>query len=123
MQAVSRTLYEETTFDQAKVTSVDWRSYPILTFPDAPVLEIDLMGSPRDSRWERRGGSRLCLQAIGNAGVRCGRRAHAPRAADGRACPRCARAGGKLDLHELSVASVAPSGVAGIVRPAKVVPY
>ncbi len=48
MQAVSRTLYEETTFDQAKVTSVDWQSYPILTFPDAPVLQIDLMGSPRD---------------------------------------------------------------------------
>jgi len=48
MQAVSRTLYEETTFDQAKVTSVDWQSYPILTFPDAPVLQIDLMSSPRD---------------------------------------------------------------------------
>jgi len=48
MQAVSRTLYEETTFDQAKVTSVDWRSYPIVTFPDAPVLEIDMIGSPED---------------------------------------------------------------------------
>jgi CO/xanthine dehydrogenase Mo-binding subunit len=48
LQAVSRTLYEETTFDQNRVTSIDWRSYPILTFPDAPAIEIDLMGSPFD---------------------------------------------------------------------------
>ena len=48
LQAVSRTLLEETTFDQNRVTSVDWQSYPILTFPDAPVIEIDLMGSPYD---------------------------------------------------------------------------
>ena len=31
-----------------RVTSLDWVSYPILTFPEAPVLEIDLVGSPRD---------------------------------------------------------------------------
>jgi CO/xanthine dehydrogenase Mo-binding subunit len=48
LQSVSRTLHEETTFDQNRVTSVDWQSYPILTFPDAPALEIDLMGSPYD---------------------------------------------------------------------------
>lgn len=48
LQAVSRTLFEETTFDQNRVTSIDWQSYPILTFPDAPVLEIDLIGSPFD---------------------------------------------------------------------------
>jgi CO/xanthine dehydrogenase Mo-binding subunit len=48
LQAVSRTLYEETTFDRNRVTSVDWRSYPILTFPDAPKIEIDLIGSPFD---------------------------------------------------------------------------
>jgi CO/xanthine dehydrogenase Mo-binding subunit len=48
LQAVSRTLYEEVVFDTSRVTSVDWVSYPILTFPDAPVLEIDLVGSPRD---------------------------------------------------------------------------
>ena len=48
LQGVSRTLLEETTFDQNRVTSTDWQSYPILTFPDAPVLEIDLMGSPYD---------------------------------------------------------------------------
>jgi CO/xanthine dehydrogenase Mo-binding subunit len=48
LQAVSRTLHEEVVFDQSRVTSLDWVSYPILTFPEAPVLEIDLVGSPRD---------------------------------------------------------------------------
>jgi CO/xanthine dehydrogenase Mo-binding subunit len=48
LQAVSRTLHEEVVFDQSRVTSVDWVSYPILTFPEAPILEIDLIGSPRD---------------------------------------------------------------------------
>jgi len=48
VQAVSRTLLEETVFDTAGVTSVDWRSYPILTFPDTPALDITLVGSPFD---------------------------------------------------------------------------
>jgi len=48
VQAVSRTLLEEVTFDQSGVTSVDWRSYPILTFPDVPVVEVELIGTPRD---------------------------------------------------------------------------
>jgi CO/xanthine dehydrogenase Mo-binding subunit len=48
LQAVSRTLHEEVVFDQSRVTSLDWVSYPILTFPEAPLLEIDLVGSPRD---------------------------------------------------------------------------
>ncbi len=48
LQAVSRTLLEEVVFDSSGVTSVNWASYPILTYPDVPVLEIDLVGSPRD---------------------------------------------------------------------------
>jgi CO/xanthine dehydrogenase Mo-binding subunit len=48
MQAVSRTLLEEVVFDQSGVTSVDWKSYPILTFPDAPEIDVELIGSPRD---------------------------------------------------------------------------
>src|SRR5262249_35425310 len=48
LQAVSRTLLEEVVFDQSAVTSVNWASYPILTYPDVPALEIDLVGSPRD---------------------------------------------------------------------------
>jgi CO/xanthine dehydrogenase Mo-binding subunit len=48
MQAVSRTLLEEVVFDQSGVTSVNWATYPILTFPDAPAIEVELVGSPRD---------------------------------------------------------------------------
>jgi CO/xanthine dehydrogenase Mo-binding subunit len=48
MQAVSRTLLEEVVFDTSGVTSVDWVRYPILTFPDAPRIDVELVGSPRD---------------------------------------------------------------------------
>jgi nicotinate dehydrogenase subunit B len=43
LQTLSRTLFEETTFDHARVTSVDWASYPILRFPDVPELRIELI--------------------------------------------------------------------------------
>jgi CO/xanthine dehydrogenase Mo-binding subunit len=33
LQTLSRALFEETTFDRSRVTSVDWASYPILAFP------------------------------------------------------------------------------------------
>jgi len=38
IQAVSRLLLEEVRFDQAAVTSLDWDSYPILPFTQAPVV-------------------------------------------------------------------------------------
>ena len=43
LQALSRALFERTTFDRERVTSVDWASYPILRFPDVPELSIDLI--------------------------------------------------------------------------------
>ena len=43
LQTLSRTLFEEVTFDRSRVTSTDWSSYPILTFPDVPKLEIALI--------------------------------------------------------------------------------
>lgn len=43
LQTLSRTLFEEVTFDRSRVTSTDWASYPILTFPDVPRLEIVLI--------------------------------------------------------------------------------
>ncbi|MDM0077104.1 molybdopterin-dependent oxidoreductase [Variovorax sp. J2P1-59] len=43
LQTLSRTLYEETTFDRSRVTSVDWASYPLLRFPAVPRLEIALI--------------------------------------------------------------------------------
>jgi nicotinate dehydrogenase subunit B len=43
LQTLSRTLYEEVKFDRFRVTSVDWTSYPILAFPAAPALDIELI--------------------------------------------------------------------------------
>ena len=43
LQTLSRTLHEETVFDRQRVTSVDWASYPILTFAEAPALDIALI--------------------------------------------------------------------------------
>jgi nicotinate dehydrogenase subunit B len=43
LQTLSRALHEEVTFDKAKVTSLDWASYPILTFPDVPDVKIELV--------------------------------------------------------------------------------
>jgi nicotinate dehydrogenase subunit B len=43
LQTLSRTLFEEVTFDRSGVTSVDWQSYPILTFAGVPKLDIDLI--------------------------------------------------------------------------------
>src|SRR4029079_1826825 len=47
IQAISRTLKEAVKFDRARVTSVDWRSYPILTFAEVPEsIEIELIDHP-----------------------------------------------------------------------------
>jgi CO/xanthine dehydrogenase Mo-binding subunit len=42
VQGTSRALAEEVTFDRAKVTSVDWTSYPILDITEAPEA-VDIM--------------------------------------------------------------------------------
>jgi CO/xanthine dehydrogenase Mo-binding subunit len=46
VQTISRTLHEEVTFDRSRVTSVDWASYPILRFPDAPQVDVILVNRP-----------------------------------------------------------------------------
>jgi CO/xanthine dehydrogenase Mo-binding subunit len=48
LQSLSRALFEAVSFDAAGVTSTDWASYPILTFPDVPALEIDLIDRPNE---------------------------------------------------------------------------
>jgi CO/xanthine dehydrogenase Mo-binding subunit len=48
LQTLSRTLYEEVAFDNSRVTSVDWASYPILRFPDAPEILVELVDRPRE---------------------------------------------------------------------------
>jgi nicotinate dehydrogenase subunit B len=51
IQTVSRTLIEDLKFNRSTVTSLDWASYPILTFPDVPDVMIDLIDRPREKPW------------------------------------------------------------------------
>ena len=46
LQTLGRALYEEVKFDRSRVTTVDWKSYPILTFPEVPAIEIALIDRP-----------------------------------------------------------------------------
>jgi CO/xanthine dehydrogenase Mo-binding subunit len=46
VQTLSRTLHEEVKFDRSRVTSVDWVSYPILRFPEAPAVDVALINHP-----------------------------------------------------------------------------
>lgn len=51
IQTVSRTLMEEVKFDRSMSTTLDWASYPILTFPDIPQIVIDLIDRPNEKPW------------------------------------------------------------------------
>jgi CO/xanthine dehydrogenase Mo-binding subunit len=51
IQTVSRVLFEQVNFDRGKVTSVDWATYPILTFPDAPAVVMELIDRPKEKPW------------------------------------------------------------------------
>jgi nicotinate dehydrogenase subunit B len=51
VQTVSRTLKEKVTFDRSMVTSLDWGSYPILTFPEIPDVVIELIDRPNEVPW------------------------------------------------------------------------
>ena len=51
IQTVSRTLKEELKFNRSTVTSLDWVSYPILTFPEVPDIVMDLIDRPAEKPW------------------------------------------------------------------------
>jgi nicotinate dehydrogenase subunit B len=51
IQTVSRTLLEQVRYDRSHVTSLDWLTYPILTFPDVPDIDIDLIDRPNEKPW------------------------------------------------------------------------
>ncbi|MDB5954646.1 molybdopterin cofactor-binding domain-containing protein [Ramlibacter sp.] len=51
VQTVSRTLLEEVRFDASRVTSTDWASYRILTFPDVPKIEVQVINRPEAPPW------------------------------------------------------------------------
>jgi CO/xanthine dehydrogenase Mo-binding subunit len=47
VQSISWTLYEAVSFDRARITSLDWGSYPILRFPNLPdSVEVHLIDRP-----------------------------------------------------------------------------
>ena len=46
LQSLSRALKEEVQFTRRSITSVDWESYPILTFSEVPKVEIVLINRP-----------------------------------------------------------------------------
>ncbi len=48
LQAASRALKEQVTFADGRVTSVDWVSYPILTFAEVPEVTIRLLDRPNE---------------------------------------------------------------------------
>lgn len=51
IQTLSRTLKEELKFNRSTVTSRDWASYPILTFPEIPEIVMDLIDRPAERPW------------------------------------------------------------------------
>jgi CO/xanthine dehydrogenase Mo-binding subunit len=48
VQSVSWTLKEEVRFDRNGILTRDWASYPILTMPEAPQVEIELINRPNE---------------------------------------------------------------------------
>jgi len=68
IQGISRTLKEEVTWDADGVTSLTWESYPILTFPEVPEIEVILIDRPEEPPWGA-GEPAICpvAAAIGNA--------------------------------------------------------
>jgi CO/xanthine dehydrogenase Mo-binding subunit len=49
IQALSWTLYEQVTFDEKRITSIDWASYPILRFASVPdSIEVHIVPRPNE---------------------------------------------------------------------------
>jgi nicotinate dehydrogenase subunit B len=46
LQTLGRALHEEVKFNNSRVTSVDWASYPILSFPEVPDVQVALLNQP-----------------------------------------------------------------------------
>ena len=68
IQGLSRALHEEVQFDEARVTSVDWASYPILRFPEVPDIDVILIERPEETLWGAGEASTVPVAAaLGNA--------------------------------------------------------
>ena len=92
-QGVSRTLIEEMTFTKKRVTGLDWVTYPMLRFKDAPKVTTMVITRPNEiveanlspasiagPRYRGAGEPTVAAvpAAIGNALLRCNWRAYAP---------------------------------------------
>jgi CO/xanthine dehydrogenase Mo-binding subunit len=51
VHTLSRVLKEELTYDRQAVTSLDWASYPVITFPEVPAISIELIDRPAERPW------------------------------------------------------------------------
>ena len=68
VQGLSRALHEEVRFDESRVTSVDWASYPILRFSEVPSIEVILIERPEEALWGGGEASTVPVAAaLGNA--------------------------------------------------------
>jgi CO/xanthine dehydrogenase Mo-binding subunit len=48
VQSMSWTLKEEVRFDPTEISSRDWDTYPILTMPEVPLVDIELINRPEE---------------------------------------------------------------------------
>jgi nicotinate dehydrogenase subunit B len=68
IQSASWTLHEEVKFDRSGILSRDWSSYPILTIPEAPKVEVALINQPGERALGAGEGSQgPAVAAIANA--------------------------------------------------------
>ena len=51
IQSASRAILEQVNFNASQITSVDWRTYPILRFHDLPPIDIVLIDHPDQPAW------------------------------------------------------------------------
>jgi CO/xanthine dehydrogenase Mo-binding subunit len=51
IHSLSRTFKEELTFDRQAVTSLDWASYRVITFPEVPQISVELIDRPAERPW------------------------------------------------------------------------
>ena len=68
IQSTSWTLHEEVRFDRNGITSRDWSNYPILTMPEVPTVEVELIDRPNEkSLGSGEGSQGPAVAAIANA--------------------------------------------------------
>ena len=73
VQSVSWTLKEHVRFDQSGILTRDWASYPILTMPEAPKVEVELLW-PASTSWAKEHRTRTSCSAAGSSSAHATRR-------------------------------------------------